>query len=59
MSNMVTILSYDNRAIKVLLDDKNKSTFGKKYPMFYNFKHVEKSGDVSYISAIDISLNAN
>ena len=57
MSNMVTILSYDSRAIKVLLDD--NSSFGKKYPMFYNFEHIEKNDEVTYISAIDIALNAN
>ena len=54
---MVTILSYDSRAIKVLLDD--NSSFGKKYPMFYNFEHIEKNDEVTYISAIDIALNAN
>ena len=41
MSNMVTILSYDSRAIKVLLDEKNKGLFGPKYPLFYNFEHIE------------------
>ena len=59
MSNMITILSYDSRPIKILLDDKNQDLFRRKYPLFYNYKHTDLKGDVRYQSAIDIALEAN
>jgi hypothetical protein len=59
MSNFITTMAYDSRPIKILLDDKNSHYFGKKYPLFYNFKNVKNCGHVDYISAIDIALNEN
>lgn len=59
MSNMVTILAYDTRPIKILLDDKNEALFGTKYPLFYNYKHQDPKGVTKYQSAIDIALEAN
>jgi hypothetical protein len=56
---MITILSYDSRPIKILLDDKNQHLFKPKYPLFYNYKHTDLRGDVKYQSAIDIALEAN
>ena len=56
MSNMITILSYDSRPIKILLDDKNQHLFKPKYPLFYNYKHTDLRGDVKYQSAIDIAF---
>lgn len=35
MSNMCTILSFDSRSIKVLLDEKNNQYFHKDFPIFY------------------------
>ena len=59
MSNLLTILSYDSRIIKILLGDKNKSLFCKKYPLIYSYKHTFKGGKFEYQSAIDIALSAN
>ena len=59
MSNLVTTISYDTGPVKTLLDDKNKHLFGKKYPLFYNYKNVKPNGEVDYISAVDIALNEN
>ena len=59
MSNFVTTSAYDSRPVKELLDDKNKRLFGKKYPLFYNYKNIKNNGEIDYISAIDIALNEN
>jgi uncharacterized pyridoxamine 5'-phosphate oxidase family protein len=52
-------MAYDSRPIKLLLSDKNKIYFGKKYPLFYNFKNIKNNGEIDYISAVDIALNEN
>lgn len=37
-TNMVSILSFDSRSMKELLDEKNDSYFQSDFPMFYKNK---------------------
>ena len=52
---MVSILSFDSRAMKELLDDRNKEFFQSDYPIFYKNK-IQKSNNPDkyfYRSSID------
>jgi len=35
---MASILSFDSKSMKILLDDKNKEHFQSEYPLFYKNK---------------------
>ena len=37
-TNMASILSFDSKSMKILLDDKNKEHFQSEYPLFYKNK---------------------
>ena len=62
LNNMCSILSFDSRSMKVLLDEtKNKAYFQEKYPIFYKNK-IRKSNNAKnyyYRSAIDNALVNN
>ena len=58
---MVSILSFDSRSMKILLDDKNSSFFQSQFPIFYKNK-IQKSNNKNkffYRSAIDSALRNN
>ena len=60
-SNMVSILSFDSRSLKQLLDDKNSQYFQNDYPIFYKNK-IQKSNNKDkffYRTAIDSALRNN
>jgi len=60
-SNMVSILSFDSRSMKVLLADRNKEFFQSDFPIFYKNK-IQKSNNKTkffYRSAIDSALRNN
>lgn len=60
-ANMVSILSFDSRSMKVLLDDANKEFFQSEFPVFYRNKMPKQNNkDKSfYRSAIDNALRNN
>jgi len=60
-SNMVSILSFDSRSMKVLLDESNEEYFDEKYPLFYRnkLKKLDNKGKNFYRSAIDNALRNN
>lgn len=60
-SNMVSILSFDSRTMKILLDSKNQEFFQEEFPIFFKNKIVKSNNPNSYFyrSAIDNSLANN
>lgn len=60
-SNMASILAFDSRSLKHLLDDKNSQFFSEEFPMFYKNKIIKtnKPGKYFYRSAIDMALRNN
>lgn len=60
-ANVVSILSFDSRAMRHLLQDKHKEYFQSEFPIFYKNKIV-KANNISkyfYRSAIDTALKTN
>ena len=60
-SNMVSLLNFDSRSMKSLLDDKHSQYFSSEFPIFYRNK-IPKQGkpnEYFYRSAIDSSLKNN
>ena len=60
-ANMVSILSFDSRSMKCLLDDINQEYFSSEFPLFYKNK-IQKSNNAAkyfYRSAIDSALRNN
>jgi hypothetical protein len=58
---MVSILSFDSRSMKELLDDKNQEYFQSDFPMFYKNKiqNPDNRDKFFYRSAIDSALRNN
>jgi|TARA_B110000285_G_C15138101_1_gene628603 hypothetical protein len=55
---MTSILAFDSRSIKALLDDNNEEHFQSQFPIFYMTKYGNsKENELS--SAIDTSLENN
>lgn len=62
VANMASILSFDSRSMKVLLDDtKNKPYFQEQFPIFFKNKIVKTNNPNKYFyrSAIDNALANN
>lgn len=58
LSNMITLLSFDNKSIKALLSPEQLDKFDKKYPIFYKQKpDKEQKEEVRIETAIDIALD--
>jgi hypothetical protein len=61
-ANMVSMLAFDSRSMKVLLDEKtNKDYFKEEFPIFYRNK-LQKSNNRNkffYQSAIDVAYKNN
>ena len=51
VKSMIPFLSFDQRSIKHILDEKNKSLFSKEFPLFY----MNEEGK----NPIDIALENN
>jgi len=60
-ANMVSILSFDSRSMKVLLDDSNAEFFQSDFPIFYKNKIPKPANKKKYFyrSAIDNALRNN
>ena len=60
-SNMVSILSFDSRSMKYILDEKNDSYFSAEFPLFYKNRMCKSnnSNKFYYRSAIDSALKNN
>lgn len=60
-TNMASILAFDSRAMKYLLDEKHSDFFCDDYPLFYKNKMVKLNNrdKFFYRSAIDMALQAN
>ena len=58
---MVSILSFDSRSMKYILDDKFSEYFDKELPLFYKNKIAKTNNKDKfyYRSAIDSSLKNN
>jgi len=59
---MVSLLSFDSKAMMALLSDKFKSYFSSEYPIFYRNKFnkgSEKKQKYYYRNALDQALNNN
>lgn len=54
-TNMASILSFDSRSIKAILDESNKEYFTPEYPLFYKNKmpKTNNKDKFFYRSAID------
>lgn len=59
MSNMCTILSFDSRSIKVLLDEKNNQYFHKDFPIFYKIMQKKRGLETYTRSALDVAIENN
>ena len=57
-TNMVSVLAFDSRAMRALLDD-TREDFSSEYPLFYKNKFSRPSGKHFYRSAIDSALRNN
>ena len=60
-TNMASILSFDSRSMKYILDDRFSEFFSSDFPMFYKNK-IAKSNNKDrffYRSAIDSALKNN
>ena len=60
-TNMVSILSFDSRSMKYILDDKFSEYFDKELPLFYKNKIAKTNNKdkLYYRSAIDSALKNN
>lgn len=60
-TNMASILSFDSRSLRVLLDDKNNQYFQQQYPIFYKNKIKKTNNKEKYFyrSPIDSALRNN
>lgn len=60
-SNMASILSFDSRSLRVLLNDKNNQYFQQQYPIFYKnkIKKTNNKDKYFYRSPIDSALRNN
>jgi hypothetical protein len=61
-SNLVSLLSFDSRAMKHLLQDDFSNYFDPKYPLIYKNKFLKSNGRKSsyyYKNAIEQSINNN
>jgi hypothetical protein len=61
-SNLVSLLSFDSRSMKHLLQDDFSSYFDPKYPLIYKNKFLKSNGRKSsyyYKNAIEQSINNN
>lgn len=58
MSNLVTLLSFDNRSIKALLSSDKLNNFDHEYPIFYTKRPTDIDG-LEKKTAIDIALDNN
>jgi len=58
---MVSLLNFDSRSMKSLLDDKHSKFFSSEFPIFYRNKMPKqgKPNEYFYRSAIDSSLKNN
>ena len=57
---MVSILSFDSNSIRQLLADENQKFFNDKYPIIYQVKVAQKSGnEYDYTNAVEIALKHN
>ena len=67
LTNMISILSFDSRSIKALLNPKHSQTFRKDYPIFYKFKNCSEevhntcseATTENFKTAIDVALDNN
>ena len=60
-SNVISILAFDSRSIRTLLDPKNSEHFTKDFPIFYLNK-IRKGNNIQkfyYRSAIDNAYTTN
>ena len=59
--NLTTILSFDSKSMKALLDEKHRDLFIRYCPIFYVIKnnHLVQNRGLNYVSAIDIALQNN
>jgi Fe-S cluster assembly iron-binding protein IscA len=55
-SNMISVLSFDSRCIKVLLDHNECKSY--EYPLFYKMRH-KQDDEIILNTAIDIALDSN
>jgi hypothetical protein len=59
-ANMISILSFDSRSMRFLLDDCFNEYFSAQYPIFYRVKGKKVSGEsFFYRNAIDNALKNN
>lgn len=60
-SNMVSMLSFDSRCIRLLLNHfaGNAEENPKKYPLFYKNRYVLDNEEVVETTALDIALQNN
>jgi hypothetical protein len=56
MSNLVTLLSFDNSSIRALLSGDQMGNFEHKYPIFYRTKPKDNEQNIQR-TAIDIALD--
>ena len=59
MCNMVSILSFDTRSMKYLLDDQFENFFDVRFPIFYKNKIQKGKDKFFYRNAIDSALRSN
>ena len=58
-TNMVSILSFDSRSLKSLLDEKHEELFDQTYPLFYRNKiqkGPQEQDKYFYRNAVDIAV---
>ena len=57
---MVTLLAFDSKCMKSLLNTENSEYFDEKYPIIYKVKMNKKKGKkFFYTTAIDYALKNN
>lgn len=57
---MVSILSFDSNSIKQLLSEENQRFFNSEFPIIYQVKVAQKTGnEYDYTNAIEIALKHN
>lgn len=57
MINLISIISFDGRSIKALLDEKRSVNFQCEYPIFYKMRSHSKNNEFGNRSAIDIAID--
>jgi len=60
-ANLVSILSFDSRSMKHLLDDSNNQYFNSEFPLFYKNKITKSNNKDKYFyrSAVGSALRNN